>query len=134
MDQVLANVASKESFLSKFPLDEHVEPLIRTALFSVNYYKPGMQRLLIEVPHALSSNVMDTMENKTLTSIKNLFPKHFDSRVGDDVETKLRILIRVITGYFIQAILNDQRELDTEEESSELASMVSLYLQHNNMY
>ncbi|MCG8672439.1 MAG: TetR/AcrR family transcriptional regulator [Pseudomonadales bacterium] len=133
MDQVLTNVANMEATLTQIDLNEHIEPLVKTALFSVNYYRPGLQQLLSEVPNALSSKVIDRMESKTLSSVKGLY-KHQFQKASDplNLERRLLTLIRLITGYFVQAIMNE-RDINIHEESGDLACLVSLYLSHHNI-
>ncbi len=134
LDQVLDNVARHHTPLKTQPVQTHIEPLIRTALMAIAHYQSGLRPLLAEIPGVLSARMIASMEHKTLTALKALYAeqvqRHTDSL---QVEAYLRVLIRSITGYFIQSVLNGERTIDVDNEAQELAVLVSLYLQHHRL-
>lgn len=134
MDQVLGSVAFSESQIHESQISGHIDNLVTTALVAVNFYRPGLQQLLSEVPNSLSSRVIEKMESKTLISLRQMFPERFANTDDEQLlEFTLLTLIRLITGYFIQAILNNTRDLDSKKEGKEIATMAKLYLQNNDI-
>ena len=49
------------------------------------------------------------------------------------LERWIDVLVRLITGYFLQALLSDRRALNVGQESGEIAAIVKLYLQHRGI-
>lgn len=134
MDQVLDNVASEQSPLQTQPVETQIEPLIKTALMAIAFYQSGLRQLLTEVPSVLSSRVIATMESKTLAALKQLYSEQFREQTKlPQMERHLLLLIRIMTGYFIQSLLNGKRKFDVENEAKELAVLVNLYLQHHHL-
>lgn len=128
IDQILNQIVILEDTLDSDSRADHVEVLMRGGLMAVGQFRQSIRELLSGVPHALSSQLVATMEEKTLAMLKQLFSQQIEEMGEEKFNRKLVTLVRLIIGYFLQLALNDERELDVQLESSELIEVVNSYL------
>ena len=132
VDNVLGSVINTESKLNASPPDTHIEPLLKTAVMAVHYYRPALQRLLLNVPDVLTAQLLSAIENKTLSMLKQLYQAQFQQGMSAiQLEARLTLLIWLISGYFIQGALNSNSAFDTEYDTQELSTLVRLYLEQH---
>ena len=128
IDRVLQSVSHKESELQNEQLSVHIEQLTLTAMLLVSSYAPSMRNLLADISDALSAQMVHTMEEKTILLLQNLFAKELNQMDKTNIIFKLRILVRMIIGYFIQSIMNSEREIEAQQEATEISNIVKAYL------
>lgn len=128
IDQILSQMVVLEDSIEGSAQSEYVEVLMRGGLMAVGQFRHSIRELLRGVPHALSSQLVATMEEKTLAMLQQLFSQQISDLGEAKFNQKLVTLVRLIIGYFLQIALNDQRELDIELESAELIHLINLYL------
>lgn len=129
IDKVLSQVSTLERGLDNQPLEQYVKVLIRGALIMVASYSASIQQMLQGIPKMLSSQVVASMEEKTVVTIESLFDVAISNANQPDMHFKIQTLVRLMTGYFLQALANTEREIDIDKESEELSLIVTLYLQ-----
>ena len=129
IDNVLSQVTLLAGSLENQPLEQYVEVLIKGALIMVDSYSASIQQMQQGVPRMLSSKVIATMEDKTVTMIELLFEISINNAALVDMHFKIQTLVRLITGYFLQTLSNAGRTIDIEKEALELSRVVNLYLE-----
>lgn len=133
IDQVLTQVASLEASLATKNTEQHVSVLLTGALSAVNTYRKSMQQLLSSVPQTISSQIIASLESKTLNMLQTIYAPQLKQLEQQQTLFQLSILIRLITGYFIQTVLNAERSVELEIEAKELTLIVTLYLAHHKI-
>lgn len=128
VDQVLATVTSLQKSLHHIELDDQIEILIRGALQAVKQFQQSIQQLLRGVPTALSSHLIAIIEEKTVDMLADILGTQLANSKSEELTYKLLVLVRLISGYFIQAILNEARQINIDKEARELSIIVKLYL------
>lgn len=129
IDSVLSKVMVLAGSLENQSLEQYVEVLIKGALMMVDSYSASIQQMQQGVPQMLSSKVIATMEEKTVTMIESTFELAIKSAALPGMHFKLQTLVRLITGYFLQTLSNTDRTIDVDKEAVELSWIVNLYLQ-----
>lgn len=129
IDNVLSQVTVLAGSLENQSLGGYVEVLIKGALMMVDSYSVSIQQLQHGIPSMLSSKVIATMEDKTVTMVESLFDKPINNAALTDMHFKIQTLVRLITGYFLQTLSNNDRRIDIDKEAVELSRVVNLYLQ-----
>jgi len=133
IDNVLSQVSLLEGSLDNVDIPQYVEVLIRGGLAIISLYRESIHQLLSGVPQVLSSQVVATMEHKTVNMIEVLFAEKIAPLQQANIHFQIETLVRLITGYILQAILCDERDINIERESAELTLLVNLYLQAHNI-
>lgn len=133
IDQVLAQVVRAQQADTTATLEGYIDALVQVALASVSLLRPALRSLLAEMPQMLSSQVMMTMEVRTVAMVECQFADQIRTLPADRVRFHLQMLVRMIAGYFLLTILQGTRTLDVARESSEIAAMVKAYLLSANL-
>ena len=128
IDQVLAQVVDVQGNLVDADLARYTDRLVEAALASVAGLRPSLRHLLSDLPHMLSARLVATMETKTVAMIEAVFAQQIAAQDEAALHFKLTTLVRLITGYFLQRVLNGEQAVDVERESHEISLVVKLYL------
>lgn len=128
VDQILQLVATQQDRMPGASVAQYADILVRLALQSIEQLRPSIVRLLTDLPQVLSARLVMIVELKTVVMLEQQFAAEIAQRNDPEFIFKLRMLVRLITGYFLQAVMNDQRELEVEREAQEIAMLVKLYL------
>ena len=128
IDQVLAQVADVQGHLVDADPAHYTDRLVAVALASVAGLRPSLRHLLSDLPQMLSARLVVTMENKTVAMIEEVFAQQIAALDEAALHFKLTTLVRLITGYFLQRVLNGEQTVDVERESHEISLVVKLYL------
>lgn len=128
VDQILQLVATQQDRMPGASVAQYADILVRLALQSIEQLRPSIVRLLTDLPQVLSARLVMIVELKTVAMLEQQFAAEIAQRNDPEFIFKLRMLVRLITGYFLQAVMNDQRELEVEREAQELSTLVKRYL------
>ncbi len=101
-----------------------VERIIENALVMIEAQRLSANRLLKEMPQALSTQMIINLEQQTLVFVEQLLG---GNNTGINQE-KLLVLIRMLTGYMILIIMNAERPVNAKKEAQELGQIVRQYL------
>lgn len=102
-----------------------VERIIENALLMIESQRLSANRLLKEMPQALSTQMIINLEQQTLVFVEQLVGGN-NTRIPQE---KLLVLIRMLTGYIILIVLNSERSVNEKKESLELGQIVRHYLE-----
>ncbi len=128
MDQILSVVTDMKNSMNTPGIGLYVENLMLAGLLGFKHFRHSMSRLITETPDVLSGKMVSTMEDKTVVMLFDLFDSELQEIEIEEIEFKIRMLVRLITGYLIHSVLNNQRETQARKEAKELAVMAKLYL------
>ena len=101
-----------------------VERIIENALLMIESQRFSANRLLKEMPQALSTQMIINLEQQTLVFVEQLVGGN-NTRIPQE---KLLVLIRMLTGYIILIVLNSERPVNAKKEAIELGQIVRQYL------
>lgn len=128
IDQVLSLVANMKVSMKEQGISVYVDNLMLGALLAFKHYRSSAHQLFTGTPDALSTQIVATMENKTVSMLLVLFHEELEQIDDENFEFKLRVLVKMINGYLLQSIMNDQHPIRAHEEAKQLAAIVKLYL------
>jgi AcrR family transcriptional regulator len=131
LDQIAEQLLSLSANLEPQTIEGYILSLIEGALDLLSSYQSSMQKMLSDLPHVLSSQMLKTIENKALDMVKLLLENDQPQAAYEELEPKLQILVRCMLGYFIQKAISDDKNQNVKNEAQELAHLVNLYLNHS---
>lgn len=139
IEQMLQTVRHINTGLERRPEGgTSIKPLIDTllsgALAAFGTFQPGIANLLQGLPHALSAQVLRSLEEKTLAMLLQLLPQEASILGTEQDSLKLRMLIRMICGYLLFSVLADKETDTLQTEGKELATCIQLYLQAQGLH
>lgn len=133
LDQIVEQLLSLSANLGPQTTEGYILSLIEGALDLLTSYQSSMQKMLSDLPHVLSSQMLKTIEMKALDMVKLLLDNDQPQATFEELEPKLQILVRCMLGYFIQKAISDGQNQNVKDEAQELTHLVNLYLNHSGI-
>ncbi len=125
---LFVQLASTKELHQDFSIEEYVELLIKNTLVFVSASKVSLNQLFYAMPHLLTSQIIATIEKKTIKLTHVMFRDQIEESELHDADYSVKMLTKIIIGYLTQRILDADSEMDIEKDSEELSLIINLYL------
>lgn len=135
VDRMLLSVQSIQQGLpSHTPITALVKILLQGSLIALQEFQAAATNLLQGLPQTLSRQLLDSLEDKTLTMLLTRFPA-FTRQLGtaEAAETKLRVLIKLVCGFLMFSLLKGEDNAQLQIQGRELEDLILLYLQQHGV-
>lgn len=134
IEQMLLNVRRISAAQMGSPsLGQLIETLLQGAMLAFQGFQPGIASLLQGLPQTLSSQLLQSLEDKTLLMLKELFPRECDQLAAEQEGLKLRLMIRMMCGYMLFSVMAGRPTTAPQAEADELSRWIKYYLQEHGL-
>ena len=114
-------------------LTQFVFGLVKISITILASQQASVRELLNGMPQVLTSKLLMVAEDKTVMMVNELFAQRIAKSDFPDLEYHLRMLTKMLLGFFLQSLLTSTNALDAKRDGEEIAFLVSVYLKERGI-
>ena len=128
LDSLFSDILTSHSTEGRDDLERFVNDIIALALEMISTQRESVRRLIVDLPHVLLSHLLVEAEEKTTQAALEISKSYLGDLPSELLIDRLRILVRCLTGFIIQYVLDERHQRATSEISDELSALAVPYL------
>ncbi len=114
-------------------LEQQADLMMRSSVTMMAQSQNSVRELFNGMPFMLTSQLLAVIESRTINLVKLLFTKEILEDRSDSPEPQIRVLTKIIIGFYIQSILNAESDIEPERDGEELSCLVLSYLKARSL-